>query len=173
MAAKRRLPVLNTPSPASPSDEEPPRPPWHWAGFGVVAIFGAWLPLAALAEAAKRRLTAAWLGDVASEAEAASAIAALAPGERARLMAAFILLPALALALGAFLGGYVVGRWSERAGAREAAVSGALAGVVSGVLALIAGAGPSAFVPVLLAAAFAALGGRTGARRRAAPPGAP
>jgi hypothetical protein len=165
VAEKRRLPVIN--SKASPdSDGDEPRPPWHWVGFGVVAIFGAWLPLAYLAETAKRRFVTAMVGAVDSPEQAESAIAGLDPRDRSRLMAAAIGLPAVALALGAFAGGYLVGRWSERAGTREAAIAGALAGVVSGVLALLAGAGPTAFAPLFLAALFAALGGRVGSRRR-------
>ena len=54
MESKRRLPVLKTP--AEEGADEPPRPPWQWVGFGAVAIFVVWTPLAYLAGLAGRRL---------------------------------------------------------------------------------------------------------------------
>ena len=51
---KRRLPVLKTPS--QEEEEAAARPPWQWVGFGALAIFAVWLPLAYLAGA--RRVAA-------------------------------------------------------------------------------------------------------------------
>ena len=144
---KRRLPVLN----AAPLDEGSPRRPWQWVGFGVVAIFTAWVPLAALATLAAARI-----------AGGASGRAALAAG--AGTAAVF----ALALGLGAALGGALVGRWGPAGvGVREAALAGLGAALLAGALTWLT-LGPSIGVLFLAAVAVpaAAAGGRAGARRR-------
>ncbi len=146
---KRRLPVLNSPS--AGGDDAEPRKPWQWVGFGTLAIFTAWIPLAALAAAAASRLP-----------PDASEQARLAPGW------IVVGLYAAALAVGAGLGGFLVGRWgSEGVGVREAALAGLGAAVVA-ALVTWASSGPSAgalFVG-LVALPMAALGGRAGLRAR-------
>ncbi|WP_394845825.1 hypothetical protein LZC95_53455 [Pendulispora brunnea] len=163
MAEKRRLPVLNS-SPQEPPPEE--RPAWHWAGFGVVIILAAWLPLAYVAEFLKGRAIRAFLGPVESEDQATLAIAALSSGDRARLTSVLVGLSALALAAGSLAGGYVVGRWSDKAGWRESAAAGAAVGALTGLLAFASGGSPTAFLPAILTVVMAALGGSWGARRK-------
>ncbi|WP_394825290.1 hypothetical protein [Pendulispora albinea] len=170
MAEKRRLPLLkeNPHQPAPGSDEER-RPAWHWVGFGVVIILAAWLPLAYVAEFVKGRVITAALGPVESQDQATLAIAALSSGERARLTAWLVALPAVALSVGALAGGYVVGRWSDKAGWREAGAAGAVVGILTGVLAFASGTmTPAALLPIALTAVLAALGGRRGSLRKGA-----
>jgi hypothetical protein len=148
---KRRLPVLNSPS--AGQDEAESRRPWQWVGFGALAIFTAWIPLAALAGAAASRVPGAGAGG------------------RERVVAASITvaLYATALALGAALGGFLVGRWgSEAVRVREAALAGLGAAVVAGLVTW-ASFGPSAgtLLVALVAVPMAALGGRAGLRARA------
>jgi hypothetical protein len=163
MDPKRRLPVLK----AQGADEpEETRPPWQWVGFGTVAIFVAWLPLSYLAELARRRATAAWLGDASTNEEAARALAALAPADRAKLGLTVFLLHGGGLALAAFAGGYLVGRWGGAATPREAALAGVAAALVASVLGW-SGISWVPLVTIAVAALFAWLGGRTGVRRRA------
>ena len=162
MAEKRRLPVLQAPQ--EPTEE--PRPPWHWVGFGVVIILAAWLPLAYLAEFIKGRVIASFLGPVESQDQATLAIAALSSGDRARLTALLVALPAAALAAGALGGGYVVGRWSDKAGWREAGAAGGTVGILTGAMALTSGISAAALIPILLTLLTAALGGWWGARKK-------
>ncbi len=173
MAERRRLPVLNnTPSrsntEADPSEDEP-RPPWHWVGFGTVAIFAGWLPLAYVAGALSRRIMAERFGADASKETIDAALLAMPDAEHARLMA-IIALPSLAgLALAAFGGGVVVGRFGTGTGPREAALSGVATALMATALAW---AGPSRWMlvasslMVLVSAGGAAWGGHVGARRR-------
>jgi len=163
VAEKRRLPVLNAPQ--EPAEDA--RPAWHWVGFGVVIILAAWLPLAYLAEFAKGRAIAAFLGPAESQDQATLAVAALSSGDRARLTVLLIGLPALALSAGALAGGYIVGRFSDKAGWRESAAAGAAVGVLSGLLAFASGSTFAAFVPAFLSLVMAGLGGSWGARKRA------
>lgn len=186
MSERRRLPVLNDPPPkaggadAGGGDEETePRPPWHWIGFGVVAIFAAWLPLAYLGGEASSRVMRGRFGADASKESIELALAAMTAAERARLMAT-VALPSIAgLAVAAFGGGYVVGRFGDRTGAREAGIAGAITGVFATALAwtgpLVSEGGrqpPSAStliaaaVTIAVATGFAALGGRSGRRAR-------
>ncbi len=149
---KRRLPVLNSPS--AGGDEAQPRRPWQWVGFGALAIFTAWIPLAALAGAAAARLPS-------DEAHARFGVALLA-----------VAIYAAALALGAALGGFLVGRWgSAGVGVREAALAGLGAAAVAGAVTW-ASFGPSAGALLVAAVALpmAALGGRVGLRARARQP---
>lgn len=177
MAERRRLPVLQDPKPPAappPGDAAEPvdRPPWHWIGFGVVAIFAAWLPLVYLAEALKRSVVRAYVGGASSEAELAARIAAMSAEERVRLAAIQALPHVAALALAAFLGGLLVGRFGAATRVREAALSGAAAASLALVLAwrAVAAGGTSALlavvVPSAIAVAFSAWGGRTGVRMR-------
>ena len=116
---KRRLPLLAS----SPEPEETPdRPPWHWAGLGAMAVFFAWLPLAALVGSIIARvLRGAPEGGMAG-----------APLEVRLLM---IGLHALAFAIASAAGGFLVGRFGGLAGRREAMASGALAAVVAWAIA--------------------------------------
>ncbi len=170
MAERRHLPVLsNDPSPAdSPGDEET-RPPWHWVGFGTVAIFAGWLPLAYVAGAVSAKVMAARFGADASRDAVDLALASMTAGERAQLMATVALPSILGLALAAFAGGVVVGRFGTGTGAREAAMSGGMTALIASAMAfagftvatLIA-----AVVTFAVAIGFAAWGGRLGATRR-------
>jgi hypothetical protein len=146
---KRRLPVLNSPS--AEAEETAGRRPWQWVGFGALAIFTAWIPLAALAGVAASRLAPA-------EGHA-SAVAAVA----------IVGVYAVALALGAGLGGFLVGRWgSADVGSREAALAGlGAAGVAAGVTWVSFGPSLGSLLLAAIAAPAAALGGRLGARARA------
>ena len=177
MDKKRRLPVLNAPSshgsPSIPAatpdgdgeDDAAPRPPWHWIGFGTVAVFVVWVPLSYLAELVRTRATRAWLGDPASPEAAAAVIAALAPGERAKLGLIVFFVHGVALATSAFVGGWLVGRYArESAGVREAALAGFTAALVATVLAW-SGLSWVPLVTMAVAAAAGAAGGRAGQRR--------
>lgn len=169
MAERRRLPVLsNTP----PQPAEEPRPPWHWVGFGAVAIIAAWLPLAYVGAGVSARVMASRFGAGASQEAIELALGAMSAAERARLMALVALPSVLGLAVAAFGGGFVVGRFGERTTAREAALSGV---VVALVACAMAWAGPTwgallgALVMLAVASGFAAWGGRLGASGRAGP----
>ncbi len=148
---KRRLPVLNSPS-AEPDDAESRRP-WQWVGFGTLAIFTAWIPLAALAGALAARLPAGDGGDGRGRAAAGLALVALYGA---------------ALALGSALGGFLVGRWgASGVGVREAALAGLGAAAVACVVTWISfGPSPGALLVAAVALPAAALGGRVGLRAR-------
>ncbi|MBX3210683.1 MAG: hypothetical protein KF850_01475 [Labilithrix sp.] len=183
---RRHLPVLSNDPPPTPAGaggsadpggegEDETRPPWHWAGFGTVAIFAGWLPLAYVAGAVSARVMAARFGEDASRDAIDLALSAMSAGERARLMATVALPSVLGLALAAFGGGVVVGRFGSGAQpARVAAVSGAMTALVASAIAwggftvatLVAAA-----VTFGVAVGFAAWGGRFGASRRPRPPG--
>jgi hypothetical protein len=150
-APKRRLPVVNSPS-AEP-DEAESRRPWQWVGFGVLAIFTVWIPLAALAGALAARLP------LSDEASGSSRIAA---------GFAVVGVYAVGLGLGAGLGGFLVGRWGPAGvGPREAALSGLGASAVAvAVTWLSFGPSAGALLVAAVAAPMAALGGRAGLRAR-------
>jgi hypothetical protein len=161
---KRRLNVFK---PTGDDEDEEPRPPWHWVGFGTAGIFAAWLPLAYAAEALKSRVIAARVGDVRSPEETAAALAALSSGDRARLTAVVVLLMVTPLLAGAFAGGYLVGRWGRGVGVREAALAGlSTALIVSGLTCASAGLSLAPLLGVVLATPMSALGGRIGKVRR-------
>ena len=173
MAERRRLPVVQEPRPAEPPEgEDEARPPWHWIGFGVVAIFAAWLPLAAAAAALARRAYEGTFGSGAGEAEVARTLAAMTAGERVRFTLSQAVPQAAALALAAFAGGYLVGRFGRGTRPREAAIAGAgtalmataltIRGLQLGLATLV-----TVLVTFALATGFAALGGRSGVRHRA------
>lgn len=161
MAERRRLPVLsNDPPPEAPEGEEE-RPPWHWAGFGVVAIFAGWLPLSYIGGAISKQLMA----EVTTE-----ALAQAGAAERAKLMLMIALPTIVGLAIAAFGGGFIVGRFGTGPGARVGAVAGGVTAIIAIALArtLLT---PTVLVISLLivgviAAGFAAWGGRVGERRR-------
>jgi tRNA-(ms[2]io[6]A)-hydroxylase len=185
VSERRRLPVLQSapPPPAAgkgdePEDESaiPARPPWHWVGFGTVAIFAAWLPLAYVAQAVVARVLTQRFGAAATPADIAMSLGTMPAGERARLMAILAVPNVLALGLSAFGGGYLVGRFGAGTTGREAASAGAMTALVALVLSLGAGgtsgvaAVATAVVTVLLAVGFAAWGGKVGARKRSPAP---
>lgn len=172
VAEKKRLPVLNASVPAkgAPGAEEDdgPRPGWHWAGFGAVAIFAAWLPLAYAAQWFVLHFVLARYGiERAGPDELRAMVETMAPEQRSRWMMSLFLPHAVALALASMAGGALVGKFGKGAGPREAAVGGLLATLVAAALACTAG-GASA-VPLVTAALtvpFAALGARLLARKR-------
>lgn len=165
MAEKRRLPVIQPPS--SKEEEAEPRPPWQWVGFGVVAIFAAWLPLAWVAQMVGLRLASAQLGSAMQDLAAIQEhLVDLARGERARIWADILVPQAVALALACAGGGYVVGRWGRPAGPREAGIAGGLVAALSSAAACGApGVGYVPFAIALISIPFAVLGARWGRRR--------
>ena len=151
---KRRLPVLQSP-PAE--DDAPPRRPWQWAVFGALAVFTAWIPLAALGSVA-----AAAFGRWASPVEESPE-----PTFAGEVGATVIF--AVALGIGAALGGLLVGRWGPPGvGVREAVLAGLLATLVAGAITWVSfGVSPSSVLLVaLVAVPAAALGGRLGLGKR-------
>jgi tRNA-(ms[2]io[6]A)-hydroxylase len=172
VAERRRLPVIQPPKETAPEDEGEARPPWHWIGFGTVAIFAAWLVLAYAAGAIVKKAVEPWVGAATTEAEAAARWGALSPEDRARVAAIQWIPHALAFALAAFAGGYLVGRFGKGTSAREAATAGAATAGIALIIAAGGGIGSigAAVVMVVVVAAlgigFAAWGGRTGARAR-------
>jgi MFS family permease len=161
---KRRLPVLSSAS----EPDEPPRPPWHWVGFGAVAIFATWLPLSALAQLVLRRMLLARFGSEVDEAEMGARLRAMTAGEQARQVMMLAVPHLVALAIGAFAGGMLVGRYGGVT-RREPAMAGFFAGFVACVLAFASSGGISwpPLVVVVLATGFAGAGGVVGLRRRA------
>lgn len=116
--------------PDKPEDAEPPRPPWHWVGFGTVAIFVAWLPLAYLAESVSDRIVASRLppGDAA---ELGERLRALSPAARRTAVVLMALPHVAALVLAALAGGFLVTRFGAGTRPREAALSGLLVGLLA------------------------------------------
>lgn len=166
MAERRKLPVLqNNPEPSgSPPDSDADseeRPPWHWAGFGVVAIYAGWLPLSYVGGAISKQLI---------EGVTPEQMANASDAERFRLTLLISLPTLVALAIAAFGGGFIVGRFGTGPGQRIGAVSGGFAALIAiglafkmltwGVLLV------SLLVVGVVAIGFAGLGGRVGAKRR-------
>ena len=160
---------------AAPDDDNAVevRPPWHWVGFGTVAIFAAWLPLAYVAQAVVARVLAQRFGATATAQDIASSLGTMPAGERARLTAILALPNVFALGLAAFGGGYLVGRFGTGTGTREAASAGAMTALVALALSLGGGATAggmaavaTALVIVVIAVGFAAFGGRVGRRKK-------
>ncbi len=171
MAQRRHLPVLpnaTPPADSEPSDDEA-RPPWHWVGFGTVAIFAAWLPLAYAAGAVSAKVMASRFGADASRDAIDLALAAMTSGERARLMATVALPNIVGLAIASFGGGFVVGRFGSGTGVREAAMSGGVTAFIASAMAFAGFTAPTliaAAVTFAVAIGFASWGGRLGAARR-------
>ena len=157
---------------ASEEDVEA-RPPWHWVGFGTIATFACWLPLAYVAEAVRHRVFVSRFGASPSREEVELAFATMSGMERFRWTATQTLPHLVAFALSAFAGGLLVGRFGSGTGPREAAASG----VVTALVALAVswrvlaeggwGAVVSMVVPLVVAVGFAWWGGRVGTRKRA------
>lgn len=154
-------------------DDGAERPPWHWVGFGTIATFACWLPLAYVAEAVRHRVFVSRFGAAPSREEVELAFAAMSGMERFRWTAVQTLPHLVAFAVSAFAGGLLVGRFGSGTGPRE----GAASGVVTALVALAVswrvlaeggwGAVVSMVVPLVIAVAFAWWGGRVGARKRA------
>ena len=169
MVERRRLPVIQTPPPdkppAAPDEQADARPPWHWVGFGTVAIFAAWLPLSYVAGWVVRRGSAPYVGDAATPEAVIAKMAALTEEQRLRVAMIQMLPHVLGLALASFAGGFLVGRFGP--GVREAA----LAGVMTSLVAVSISCSPTALswaslVAVVIAVAFSAWGGRAGQRSK-------
>jgi hypothetical protein len=161
VSVKHRLKVVQH------DDDIAPRPLWHWVGFGTVATFAAWLPLAYAAQAAASRLVRTRLGVVDNAADAAARVAGLPPDQRMTLHFLLWTLPALALALAATAGGFLVGRWGDGAGPKEGALAGAGTVIVAGMLTCVAsGASWVPLVGLVIAVPAAALGAKLGVLRR-------
>ncbi|HEY1959854.1 MAG TPA: hypothetical protein VGH28_29805 [Polyangiaceae bacterium] len=155
---KRRLPVVQPP--AEPAEE--PRPAWHWVGFGAVAIFIVWLPLAYLAESLGRRLTAGTLGPAGD-----AHFSDLSRSERLAVLARLALPQAVALVLAAMAGGFLVTRFGQKTTSRDAAFAGLTVGALAlGLTFSQAGFSLAGFVVPLVATGAAAAGGMLGRRRR-------
>ncbi len=143
---KRRLPLLN--AGGASADEVPARSPWQWVGFGALAIFAVWVPLAWLSMLVAIRVS---------------------PGETsARVLATRALVLAAGLAVSALAGGYLIGKWGTAGvGVREAALAGLVAALVATALAwATVGVSAAALATVAIAVPPAALGGYLGSRRR-------
>lgn len=160
--------------PGASDDEIAERPPWHWVGFGTIATFACWLPLAYVAEAVRHHVFESKFGSSPSRDQVELAFAAMSAMERFRWTAMQTLPHLVAFALSAFAGGLLVGRFGSGTGPREAAASG----VVTALVALAVswrvlaeggwGAVVSMTLPLVIAVFFAWWGGRVGARKRAA-----
>jgi hypothetical protein len=159
--------------PGASEDDIEARPPWHWVGFGTIATFACWLPLAYVAEAVRHRVFVSRFGASPSREEVELAFAAMSGMERFRWTATQTLPHLVAFAVSAFAGGLLVGRFGSGTGPRE----GAASGVVTALVALAVswrvlaeggwGAVVSMVVPLVIAVGFAWWGGRFGARKRA------
>jgi len=154
-------------------DDVDARPPWQWVGFGTIATFACWLPLAYVAEAVRHRVFVSRFGASPSREEVELAFAAMNGMERFRWTAMQTSPHLVAFALSAFAGGLLVGRFGSGTGPRE----GALSGVVTALVALAVswrvlaeggwGAVVSMAVPLVVAVGFAWWGARVGSRKRA------
>jgi hypothetical protein len=157
---KRRLPVLQS---APAEDDAPARrpwPTWQWVAFGALAIFTAWIPLAALGTGA-----GAAFGRWASPADELAE-----PTLAAEVGATVVFV--LTLGVGAVLGGLLLGRWGPaHVGLREAALAALLATLVAGAVTWVSAgvsleASAGVFLLALVAAPAAALGAALGIRGR-------
>lgn len=131
----------------------PPRPAWQWVGFGALAIVALWVPLSGL------------VGAVAAQSLPPTSDGA-ALGRAALFTSAAYLAE---LALGAFAGGYLIGKWGPPGlGVRQAALAGLAAATVlaAGTWASLGPTIGGVLAILVVSPAMAALGGRTGARRR-------
>jgi hypothetical protein len=171
--------VIQEPPPkgeGAPDDVDEARPPWHWVGFGTIATFALWLPLAYVAEAVRHRLFVSRFGDAPSQQDVAQAFAAMNAVERARWTAAQALPHLLAFAAGAFAGGLLIGRFATPAPGRRSVREAALSGVVTALVAVAVswqvvvegglGAVVSVLMPLGIAVGFASWGGHVGSKRR-------
>ena len=167
MAEKRRLPVLSAqPPPSDEGEDESDRPEWQWVGFGVVAMFAAWLPLAAAAGMFARRVAETMLGASLDAADTQAKIAALDSFSQRKLMVSYVLPHVLALAIAGVFAGFVIGKFGH-GGGRAAAVAAGIVCVVAGLLAVRDLSSLVALLAVVVVAVLSARSGATwGARRR-------
>lgn len=162
-----------TPSEEVDADAAEERPPWQWVGFGTIATFACWLPLAYVAEAVRHHVFLSRFGSSPSEDEVKLAFAAMTAMERFRWTAMQTLPHVIAFALSAFAGGLLVGRFGAGTGPREAALSGAVTALIALAVSwrVLAEGGWAAvvslLVPLLIGVGFAWWGGRVGTRKRA------
>ncbi len=160
--------------PAEPGaeDEVAERPPWHWVGFGTIATFALWLPLAYLAEVFRHRLFLSKFGANAAREDIELAFASMSAMERFRWTAMETLPHLLVFAISAFAGGFLVGRWGTGTGPKEAALSGVVTALVAIAVSwrTVAEGGwggiISMIVPLVMAVLFSWLGGRRGAKKK-------
>jgi tRNA-(ms[2]io[6]A)-hydroxylase len=167
MAEKRRLPVVQ-PKPENDDESAEPRPPWHWIGFGVVAVFAVWLPLAMLAEAIGLRVARARLGTALEDLRVLQARLAELPREdRTSIWMAILAPQVVALTVASLAGGYLVGRWGRGAGVREATIAGVAVALLAGMLSCSTGGEAWAALAICaISAPCAALGASRAARER-------
>lgn len=146
------------------------RPPWHWVGFGAVAIFAAWLPLAYLAQGLGERLVAKRFDGLPRE-EIVVRVAAMSTGERLWVFAPLAAMHLFALAAAAVAGGWLVGRYGSGSTVREPALAGGVVALMAVTLSASSGSVGNLIatgaLTVLVAVGGAALGGRRGLSRRA------
>ncbi len=155
---KRRLPVLQS---KGPEETEEPRPAWQWVGFGAVAIFVAWLPLAWVGESVGRRLAQSKLGG--------ADIESLSRADRLSVLARIALPQVVALALAGAFGGFLVTRFGHDTRRRDAAFAGLAVGLLAlGLTFSQVGFSIAALVVPLLASLAALAGGALG--RMKSPP---
>lgn len=154
-------------------DDDEARPPWHWVGFGTIATFACWLPLAYVAEAVRHRIFESRFGTSPSREDVELAFAAMNGMDRFRWTAMQTLPHLVAFAVSAFAGGLLVGRFGSGTGPREGAASGLVTALVALAVSwrVLAeggwGAVVSVVVPLVIAVLFAWWGGRVGTRKRA------
>jgi hypothetical protein len=175
--------IQSAPPAKAPGDGEPSaggtaeddveaRPPWHWVGFGTVATFACWLPLAYAAEAVRGRVFVSRFGAAPSREDVETAFAAMDAMDRFRWTAMQTLPHLVAFAVSAFAGGLLVGRFGSGTGPREGAASGVVTALVALAISwrVLAeggwGAVVSMVVPLVIAVGLAWWGGRVGARKR-------
>ncbi|HSQ64111.1 MAG TPA: hypothetical protein VLM85_12885 [Polyangiaceae bacterium] len=159
-SSHRRLTVLQS----KPEDDEPPRPPWHWVGFGAVAIFVVWLPLAYGAESVSSRVVASRLppGDAA---DLGARLRELSPAARRTTIVLMAMPHVAALVLAALAGGFLVTRFGAGTRPREAALAGLMVGLLAlGLTYAQTGVSLAPLVVPLVATLAAWLGGRLGRR---------
>ncbi len=176
MAERRRLPVVQSaPPPASPSgasgddDSIEDRPPWHWVGFGTVAVFAAWLPLAWVAQSLGERIMKSRLAGIA-DADVPAHLARLSGGEIFAMFLPMAIFHVIALGLASAAGGYLVGRFGSGTTVREPSLTGGVVALIAIMLTFSRGGGASlaatGAIILLVAVGSAALGGRRGLRKK-------
>lgn len=178
MAERRRLPVIQ--SSKEPDEKKPDdgaadenaieeRPPWHWVGFGAVAIFATWLPGAFLAQKIGEHLVRSRFGG-ASEEEVGQRLMELPRDQVVMIFLPLALMHLAALAIGSAAGGYVVGRFGSGTTLREPALSGGVVAFMAIMLTIGRGGIVSALatgaIVLAIAVGFAALGGKRGLKKK-------
>lgn len=177
VAERRRLPVLQSPKEPDAKREGDgggedisieERPPWHWVGFGAVAIFATWLPGAFAAQKIGEHIIKSRFGG--SEAEVAQHLFDLPRDQLLLLFLPLALLHLAALALGSTAGGYLVGRFGSGTTIREPALAGGVVAFMAVMLTVgrggVASALTTGVVILLVAVGFAALGGKKGLKKK-------